>query len=131
MRWIEKCLLADGSALWQAMHLVYRAMEKEAVPASLPANLIPPSKRKKSAMALPGAVAVLPSLSGLLSSPVTLKETLLSSSPAPASASAAKLSPKPSFKSSSEVSRLLLPGRFLCHFFKSKPNKNISFYLLT
>ncbi|XP_023821222.1 epidermal growth factor receptor substrate 15-like 1 isoform X3 [Oryzias latipes] len=85
-----------------AMHLVYRAMEKEAVPASLPANLIPPSKRKKSAMALPGAVAVLPSLSGLLSSPVTLKETLLSSSPAPASASAAKLSPKPSFKSSSE-----------------------------
>uniref|UniRef100_A0A3P9H5D2 Epidermal growth factor receptor pathway substrate 15 like 1 n=1 Tax=Oryzias latipes TaxID=8090 RepID=A0A3P9H5D2_ORYLA len=80
-KWIEKCLLADGSAHWQAMHLVYRAMEKEAVPASLPANLIPPSKRKKSAMALPGAVAVLPSLSGLLSSPVTLKETLLSSSP--------------------------------------------------
>uniref|UniRef100_A0A3B3TSR7 Epidermal growth factor receptor pathway substrate 15-like 1a n=1 Tax=Poecilia latipinna TaxID=48699 RepID=A0A3B3TSR7_9TELE len=42
-----------------ALHLVYRTMEKEPVPSSLPPSLIPPSKRKKSAPALPGAVAVL------------------------------------------------------------------------
>ncbi|RVE62077.1 hypothetical protein OJAV_G00177230 [Oryzias javanicus] len=88
----------DKEEFTVALHLVYRAMEKEPVPSSLPANLVPPSKRKKSALALPGAVAVLPSLSGLLSSPVTLKETPQSSSPAPA----VSLSPKPSFKSSSE-----------------------------
>uniref|UniRef100_A0A671YYK5 Epidermal growth factor receptor substrate 15-like 1 n=1 Tax=Sparus aurata TaxID=8175 RepID=A0A671YYK5_SPAAU len=40
-----------------AMHLVYRAMEKEPVPATLPTSLIPPSKRKKFASGLPGAVA--------------------------------------------------------------------------
>nr|XP_046176947.1 epidermal growth factor receptor substrate 15-like 1 isoform X1 [Oncorhynchus gorbuscha] len=48
-----------------AMHLVYRAMEKEPVPSVLPSSLIPPSKRKKSAGALPGAVSVLPPLSAL------------------------------------------------------------------
>jgi epidermal growth factor receptor substrate 15 len=47
------------------MHLVYRAMEKEPVPSVLPSSLIPPSKRKKSAGALPGAVSVLPPLSAL------------------------------------------------------------------
>lgn len=43
----------------QAMHLVYRALEKEPVPSVLPPSLIPPSKRKK-APAFPGAVPVLP-----------------------------------------------------------------------
>lgn len=40
------------------MHLVYRALEKEPVPAVLPPALIPPSKRKKTVF--PGAVPVLP-----------------------------------------------------------------------
>lgn len=44
--------------LSQAMHLVYRALEKEPVPAVLPPSLIPPAKRKKSVFA--GAVPVLP-----------------------------------------------------------------------
>ena len=86
------------------MHLVYRAMEKEPVPASLPTSLIPPSKRKKkSAGALPGAVAVLPALSGLTSGPAPFKEPLRSASPL-LSTSSVNLSPKHSFKSSSPVS---------------------------
>lgn len=43
----------------QAMHLVYRALEKEPVPSLLPPSLIPPSKRKKTPV-FPGAVPVLP-----------------------------------------------------------------------
>ncbi|XP_037674152.1 epidermal growth factor receptor substrate 15-like 1 isoform X3 [Choloepus didactylus] len=41
-----------------AMHLVYRALEKEPVPSVLPPALIPPSKRKRTIF--PGAVPVLP-----------------------------------------------------------------------
>lgn len=89
-----------------AMHLVYRAMEKEPVPTSLPASLIPPAKRKKSAVALPGAVAVLPAMSGLTSGPAPLKETLRSTPPlsstTPLSSNTVNLSPKHSFKSSSQ-----------------------------
>ena len=40
------------------MHLVHKGMAKETIPASLPPNLIPPSKRKS----LPGAVPVLPAV---------------------------------------------------------------------
>ncbi|XP_069548502.1 epidermal growth factor receptor substrate 15-like 1 isoform X1 [Brachyistius frenatus] len=98
----------DKDEFTVAMHLVYRAMEKEPVPASLPASLIPPSKRKKSAPALPGAVAVLPALSGLMSGSVPLKDTLRSTPPlgsaAPFSASTVNVSPKHSFKSSSQAS---------------------------
>ncbi|XP_078411749.1 epidermal growth factor receptor substrate 15-like 1 isoform X17 [Cetorhinus maximus] len=43
-----------------AMHLVYRALEKEPVPSVLPAALLPPSKRKKQGPALAGSVPVLP-----------------------------------------------------------------------
>ncbi|XP_019966608.2 epidermal growth factor receptor substrate 15-like 1 isoform X2 [Paralichthys olivaceus] len=98
--------LLDKDEFTVAMHLVYRAMEKEPVPASLPASLIPPSKRKKSAGALPGAVAVLPILSGLTSGPAPLKDTLRSTPPlsssTPLSISAVNLSPKHSFKSSTQ-----------------------------
>uniref|UniRef100_A0A8C5APT9 Epidermal growth factor receptor substrate 15-like 1 n=1 Tax=Gadus morhua TaxID=8049 RepID=A0A8C5APT9_GADMO len=89
-----------------AMHLVYRAMEQEPVPATLPSNLIPPSKRRKSGMKLAGAVAVLPGLFGmsLSSAPSPLKETLR---PTPSLSAVASLgtptsglSPKHSFKSS-------------------------------
>ncbi|XP_023136428.2 epidermal growth factor receptor substrate 15-like 1 isoform X4 [Amphiprion ocellaris] len=96
----------DKEEFTVAMHLVYRAMEKEPVPTSLPASLIPPAKRKKSAVTLPGAVAVLPALSGLTSGPAPVIETLRSTPPlsstAPLSTSAVNLSPKHSFKSSSQ-----------------------------
>ncbi|KAM4551130.1 epidermal growth factor receptor substrate 15-like 1 isoform 2-T2 [Odontesthes bonariensis] len=102
---VDKDGYLDKEEFTVAMHLVYRAMEKESVPSSLPASLIPPSKRKKSGIALPGAVAVLPALSGLASGTTPLKETLRSTPPlgsaSPISTSAVNLSPKHSFKSSS------------------------------
>ncbi|XP_042354199.1 epidermal growth factor receptor substrate 15-like 1 isoform X4 [Plectropomus leopardus] len=95
----------DKDEFTVAMHLVYRAMEKEPVPTTLPASLIPPSKRKKSAGGLPGAVAVLPALSGLTAGPAALKDSLRSTPPlssaAPLIPSTVSLSPKHSFKSSS------------------------------
>ncbi|XP_071346900.1 epidermal growth factor receptor substrate 15-like 1 isoform X3 [Trachinotus anak] len=103
---VDKDGQLDRDEFTVAMHLVYRAMEKEPIPASLPASLIPPSKRKKSAGALPGAVAVLPALglSGLTPGPAPLKETLRSTPPlgsaTPLSTSTVNLSPKHSFKSS-------------------------------
>ncbi|XP_034743423.1 epidermal growth factor receptor substrate 15-like 1 isoform X1 [Etheostoma cragini] len=95
----------DKDEFTVALHLVYRAMEKEPVPTTLPTSLIPPSKRKKLAGTLPGAVAVLPSLSGFMAGPAPLKESLRSTPP-PASAtlfstSTVNFSPKHSFKSSS------------------------------
>uniref|UniRef100_A0A3Q4H3D7 Epidermal growth factor receptor substrate 15-like 1-like n=1 Tax=Neolamprologus brichardi TaxID=32507 RepID=A0A3Q4H3D7_NEOBR len=71
----------DKEEFTVAMHLVYRTMEKEPLPTSLPASLIPPSKRKKAGVGLPGAVPVLPALSGLGTGPALLKETLRSTSP--------------------------------------------------
>ncbi|CAL8346376.1 unnamed protein product [Merluccius merluccius] len=104
---VDKDGQLDKEEFAVAMHLVYRAMEQEPVPAALPANLIPPSKRRKSAVKLPGAVAVLPALFGMSSSsgPSPLKETLR---PAPSLSAVASLgtptsglSPKHSIKSSS------------------------------
>nr|XP_046264789.1 epidermal growth factor receptor substrate 15-like 1 isoform X2 [Scatophagus argus] len=94
----------DKDEFTVAMHLVYRAMDKEPVPTTLPTSLIPPSKRKKFAGALPGAVAVLPALSGLMAGPAPLKESLRSTPPLSSSTLNTKtvnLSPKHSFKSSS------------------------------
>uniref|UniRef100_A0A669E954 Epidermal growth factor receptor substrate 15-like 1 n=1 Tax=Oreochromis niloticus TaxID=8128 RepID=A0A669E954_ORENI len=71
----------DKEEFTVAMHLVYRTMEKEPLPTSLPTSLIPPSKRKKTGVGLPGAVPVLPALSGLGTGPAPLKETLRSTSP--------------------------------------------------
>ncbi|XP_061776838.1 epidermal growth factor receptor substrate 15-like 1 isoform X1 [Nerophis ophidion] len=82
------------------MHLVYRAMENEPVPTTLPASLIPPSKRKKVPGALPGAVAVLPSRPGFLSTSLPLKDTLRSASPL--TTSTRNLSPKYSFRASKQ-----------------------------
>ena len=53
--WPPECNSLSHS---KAMHLVYRALEKEPVPSVLPPSLIPPSKRKKTVF--PGAVPVLP-----------------------------------------------------------------------
>lgn len=56
----------------QAMHLVYRALEKEPVPPLLPSALVPPSKRKKSLGSVSG------SLPGLPTSPPPPKDSLRS-----------------------------------------------------
>ncbi|KAM6989219.1 epidermal growth factor receptor substrate 15-like 1 isoform 2-T2 [Tautogolabrus adspersus] len=101
---VDKDGMLDKEEFTVAMHLVYRAMEKEPVPTSLPTNLIPPSKRKKTAGTLPGAVAVLPALSGLTAGPALLKDSLRSTPPLGSSAllsnNTVNLSPKHSFKSS-------------------------------
>ncbi|XP_038049579.1 epidermal growth factor receptor substrate 15-like 1 isoform X2 [Patiria miniata] len=55
---IDKDGLLDRDEFAVAMHLVYRALEKEPTPMTLPPQLIPPPKRKKPPMA--GAVAVMP-----------------------------------------------------------------------
>ncbi|XP_074544451.1 epidermal growth factor receptor substrate 15-like 1 isoform X2 [Halichoeres trimaculatus] len=101
---IDKDGQLDKDEFTVAMHLVYRAMEAEPVPATLPSSLIPPSKKKRTAGALPGAVAVLPALSGLSAGPAALKDSLRSTPPLGGTAllsnSAVNLSPKHSFKSS-------------------------------
>ncbi|XP_056270949.1 epidermal growth factor receptor substrate 15-like 1 isoform X2 [Pseudoliparis swirei] len=51
---IDKDGHLDRDEFAVAMHLVYRALEKEPVPALLPSALIPPSKRKKSLGSVPG-----------------------------------------------------------------------------
>ncbi|XP_068021020.1 epidermal growth factor receptor substrate 15-like 1 isoform X4 [Melanerpes formicivorus] len=56
---IDKDGHLDKDEFAVAMHLVYRALEKEPVPSLLPPSLIPPSKRKKMSV-FPGAVPVLP-----------------------------------------------------------------------
>ncbi|XP_059200441.1 epidermal growth factor receptor substrate 15-like 1 [Centropristis striata] len=102
---VDKDGFLDKEEFTVVMHLVYRAMEMEPVPTTLPTNLIPPSKRKKSAGAMPGAVAVLPALSGFTAGAAPFKESLRSTPPlvstTPLSSSAVSLSPKHSFKSSS------------------------------
>ncbi|XP_078484878.1 uncharacterized protein LOC100181812 [Ciona intestinalis] len=76
---INKDGFLDKDEFCVAMYLVYRAIDKEAVPTVLPNNLIPPSKRSFSSIltpstlshkekVLPGAVAVLPPMP---SSPLT------------------------------------------------------------
>ncbi|XP_029970087.1 epidermal growth factor receptor substrate 15-like 1 isoform X2 [Salarias fasciatus] len=105
---VDKDGYLDKEEFIVAMHLVYRAMEKDPVPTTLPTSLIPPSKRKKSAVGLPGAVAVLPALSGLTPGSTPLKETLRSTPPlsstTPLIPSAVSLSPQHSFKSPSQPS---------------------------
>ncbi|XP_035269615.1 epidermal growth factor receptor substrate 15-like 1 isoform X2 [Anguilla anguilla] len=97
---IDKDGHLDKDEFAVAMHLVYRALEKEPVPSVLPSSLIPPSKRKKSVGVLPGSVPVLPA------SPPPPKDSLRST-PSHGSMnslnSAGSLSPKHSLKSSQSV----------------------------
>ncbi|XP_060686432.1 epidermal growth factor receptor substrate 15 isoform X2 [Hemiscyllium ocellatum] len=58
--------LLDRDEFAVAMYLVYRALEKEPVPFSLPPALVPPSKRKKGSV--PSSVPLIPS-------PPTAKES--------------------------------------------------------
>ncbi|KAI0222733.1 Epidermal growth factor receptor substrate 15-like 1 [Lamellibrachia satsuma] len=62
-----------------AMHLVYKALEKQPVPLKLPPNVIPPSKRRKTSV-IPGAIRVLPPI-GLIASPPSSATVSVSSPP--------------------------------------------------
>ncbi|XDV49313.1 hypothetical protein PO909_018588 [Leuciscus waleckii] len=63
---IDRDGMLDKDEFAVAMYLVYRALESEPVPMSLPAALIPPSKRKK--------IATPPVITPLLPSPAPHKE---------------------------------------------------------
>ncbi|CAB1331920.1 unnamed protein product [Coregonus sp. 'balchen'] len=53
--------MLDRDEFAVAMYLVYRALEGEPVPMSLPAPLVPPSKRKKPTVSVPPVMPLLPS----------------------------------------------------------------------
>ncbi|XP_053529513.1 epidermal growth factor receptor substrate 15-like 1 isoform X2 [Ictalurus punctatus] len=94
---IDKDGHLDKEEFAVVMHLVYRAREKEPLPSILPTSMIPPSKRKRSAVTLAGSVPVLPS------SPFLLKENLRPTAPLSKSplTITSNLSPSNSFRSSS------------------------------
>ncbi|XP_048831996.1 epidermal growth factor receptor substrate 15-like 1 isoform X3 [Brienomyrus brachyistius] len=104
---IDKDGHLDRDEFAVAMHLVYRALEKEPVPPVLPSSLIPPSKRKKPAVGLPGSVPVLPA------SPPPPKDSLRST-PSHGSMnslnSAGSLSPKHTLKSSQHSVNWVVPA---------------------
>uniref|UniRef100_A0A8C7RCG4 Epidermal growth factor receptor pathway substrate 15 like 1 n=1 Tax=Oncorhynchus mykiss TaxID=8022 RepID=A0A8C7RCG4_ONCMY len=111
---IDKDGHLDRDEFAVAMHLVYRALEKEPVPSVLPSSLIPPNKRKKSLVgSLPGTVPVLPA------SPPPPKDSLRST-PSHGSMnslnSAGSLSPKHTLKSVQHSVNWVVPvtdrGRF-------------------
>ncbi|NWH74175.1 EPS15 factor, partial [Piaya cayana] len=56
---IDRDGMLDRDEFAVAMSLVYCALEKEPVPMSLPAALVPPSKRKP--ISVPGAIPLIPS----------------------------------------------------------------------
>ncbi|XP_077573142.1 epidermal growth factor receptor substrate 15-like 1 isoform X4 [Stigmatopora nigra] len=98
---IDKDGHLDRDEFAVAMHLVYRALEKEAVPSHLPASLVPPSKRKKSL----GSAPPLPSSAA--ASPPPPKDSLRST-PSHGSVnslnSTGSLSPKHGLKSAAQYS---------------------------
>ncbi|XP_017556742.1 epidermal growth factor receptor substrate 15-like 1 isoform X1 [Pygocentrus nattereri] len=104
---IDKDGHLDRDEFAVAMHLVYRALEKEPVPSVLPSSLIPPSKRKKSAGSLPGMAPVLPG------SPPPPKDSLRST-PSHGSMnslnSAGSLSPKHTLKSTQHSVNWVVPA---------------------
>ncbi|MBN3281276.1 EP15R factor, partial [Polyodon spathula] len=110
----------------QAMHLVYRALEKEPVPSVLNPSLIPPSKRKKTAAALPGSVQVLPGAVPVLPASPPPRDSLRST-PSHGSMtslnSAGSLSPKHSLKSAQQSTNWVVPagdrGRYDDFFLKT------------
>nr|XP_056723516.1 epidermal growth factor receptor substrate 15-like 1 [Euleptes europaea] len=102
---IDKDGHLDKDEFAVAMHLVYRALEKEPVPSVLPPSLVPPSKRKKMP-AFPGAVPVLPA------SPPPPKDSLRST-PSHGSVnslnSTGSLSPKHSLKQAQAPATWVVP----------------------
>ncbi|KAL1023104.1 hypothetical protein UPYG_G00036450 [Umbra pygmaea] len=118
---IDKDGHLDRDEFAVAMHLVYRALEKEPVPPSLPSSLIPPNKRKKSLVgSLPGTMPVLPA------SPPPPKDSLRST-PSHGSMnslnSAGSLSPKHTLKPAQHSVNWVVPvadrGRFDDIFLKT------------
>ncbi|CAL8307495.1 unnamed protein product [Lota lota] len=116
---IDKDGHLDKDEFAVAMHLVYRALEKEPVPALLPSSLIPPSKRKRSL----GSVSAAPSLPA---SPPPPKDSLRST-PSHGSMnslnSAGSLSPKHTLKSGQHTVNWVVPvserGRYDDIFLKT------------
>uniref|UniRef100_A0A3B4XJC3 Epidermal growth factor receptor pathway substrate 15 like 1 n=1 Tax=Seriola lalandi dorsalis TaxID=1841481 RepID=A0A3B4XJC3_SERLL len=117
---IDKDGHLDKDEFAVAMHLVYRALEKEPVPALLPSALIPPSKRKKSLGSVAGSVPGLPA------SPPPPKDSLRST-PSHGSMnslnSTGSLSPKHTLKSGQHVVNWVVPvsdrGRYDDIFLKT------------
>ncbi|XP_060934620.1 epidermal growth factor receptor substrate 15-like 1 [Limanda limanda] len=117
---IDKDGHLDKDEFAVAMHLVYRALEKEPVPALLPSSLIPLSKRKKSM----GSVAS--SVPGLPASPPPPKDSLRST-PSHGSMnslnSTGSLSPKHTLKSGQHLVNWVVPlsdrGRYDDIFLKT------------
>uniref|UniRef100_A0A3Q3K8P0 Epidermal growth factor receptor pathway substrate 15-like 1a n=1 Tax=Monopterus albus TaxID=43700 RepID=A0A3Q3K8P0_MONAL len=117
---IDKDGHLDKDEFAVAMHLVYRALEKEPVPALLPSALVPPSKRKKSL----GSVAS--SVPGLPASPPPPKDSLRST-PSHGSMnslnSTGSLSPKHTLKSGQHLVNWVVPvpdrGRYDDIFLKT------------
>ncbi|XP_013863545.1 epidermal growth factor receptor substrate 15-like 1 isoform X3 [Austrofundulus limnaeus] len=117
---IDKDGHLDRDEFAVAMHLVYRALEKEPVPALLPSSLIPPSKRKKSLCSVTGTVPGLPA------SPPPPKDSLRST-PSHGSMtslnSTGSLSPKHTLKSGQHSLNWVVPvserGRYDDIFLKT------------
>ncbi|XP_047229696.1 epidermal growth factor receptor substrate 15-like 1 isoform X4 [Girardinichthys multiradiatus] len=117
---IDKDGHLDKDEFAVAMHLVYRALEKEPIPALLPSALIPPSKRKKSLFTVTGHVTGLPA------SPPPLKDSL-HSTPSHGSMtslnSTGSLSPKHTLKSGQHSLNWVVPlsecGRYDDIFLKT------------
>ncbi|XP_077390230.1 epidermal growth factor receptor substrate 15-like 1 isoform X2 [Festucalex cinctus] len=104
---IDKDGHLDRDEFAVAMHLVYRALEKEPVPSHLPAALIPPSKRKKSLGSVVGGAPPLPA------SPPPPKDSLRST-PSHGSMnslnSTGSLSPKHTLKSGQHTVNWVVPA---------------------
>ncbi|XP_058870780.1 epidermal growth factor receptor substrate 15-like 1 isoform X13 [Acipenser ruthenus] len=123
---IDKDGHLDRDEFAVAMHLVYRALEKEPVPSVLTPSLIPPSKRKKTAAALPGSVQVLPGAVPVLPASPPPRDSLRST-PSHGSMnslnSAGSLSPKHSLKSAQQSANWVVPagdrGRYDDFFLKT------------
>ncbi|XP_034093247.1 epidermal growth factor receptor substrate 15-like 1 isoform X3 [Gymnodraco acuticeps] len=117
---IDKDGHLDRDEFAVAMHLVYRALEKEPVPSLLPSSLIPPSKRKKSLGSVAG------SATGLPASPPPPKDSLRST-PSHGSMnslnSTGSLSPKHTLKSGQHSLNWVVPvsdrGRYDDIFLKT------------
>lgn len=117
---IDKDGHLDKDEFAVAMHLVYRALEKEPVPPVLPPSLVPPSKRKKSLVSVSGA------LPGLPASPPPPKDSLRST-PSHGSMtslnSTGSLSPKHTIKSAQQSVNWVVPvsdrGRYDDIFLKT------------
>ncbi|XP_049588103.1 epidermal growth factor receptor substrate 15-like 1 isoform X8 [Syngnathus scovelli] len=117
---IDKDGHLDRDEFAVAMHLVYRALEKEPVPAHLPAALIPPTKRKKSLGSVTGGAPPLPA------SPPPPKDSLRST-PSHGSMnslnSAGSLSPKHTLKCAQHPGNWAVPpsdrGRYDDIFLKT------------